>query len=223
MLVSEGSVDRIRMVDTVGSAIPLATKFLIGEMKKIIPDIPIEAHFHNDFGLATANTLAAAECGVEVLSTTMNGLGERSGNTPTEEVAVALKVLYDIDLGINLEKLYSTARFIEKISGIKLQPHKAVVGRNSFAHESGMVVAGILKMPFTGEAYSPEMVGQKRKIIIGKQSGIQTIKYYLEKMKLNASDDQARAIVERVKEIAIKNKRSLTDKEFLGIANDILY
>jgi len=218
LVAKEGTVDRIRLVDTVGSAIPLAIKYLVCEMKKIIKNIPIEIHCHNDFGLATACTLAGAEEGAEFLSTTINGIGERSGNAATEEVLAALKILYGVDLGVKLEKLVEISRLVENISGIKVQQHKAIVGESSFAHESGMVVAGVLKMPFIGEAYKPEIVGQKRKILIGKKSGTQSINAKLKKLNINIdSREILKKILDDVKMNAILKKRALTDNELITI------
>ncbi len=157
------SADRIRLVDTTGAIMPRAIAFLVELMRRTIGDLPMEVHCHNDFGLATATALAAAESGVEVLSTTMNGIGERAGNTATEEVAVALRVLYGVDLGIDLALIYDTSREIQKLSGIRLQPHKALVGDNAFSHESGLIVQGVLENTFVGECISPRLVGQRRR------------------------------------------------------------
>jgi len=218
LVAKEGTVDRIRLVDTVGAAMPLAIKYLVREMKKIVKNIPIEIHCHDDFGLATACTLAGAEEGAEFLSTTINGIGERSGNAATEEVLVALKILYGIDIGVKLEKLVEVSRLVENLSGIKLHQHKSIVGKNSFAHESGMVVAGVLKMPFVGEAYNPEIVGQKRKILIGKKSGTQSINAKLKELNINIdSREILKNILNDVKTYAILKKRALTNNELITI------
>jgi len=207
-LAKEGSVDRIRLVDTVGSAIPEAVAYLVRQMKDFTGGLPVEIHCHNDFGLAVANTIAAVLAGADVVSTTINGIGERSGNTATEEVVAALRILYGIDLGINLERLYETSRLVEEVSGVCLQEHKPVVGRNSFAHESGLVVAGLLNMPFTAEAYSPEIVGQKRRVLLGKQSGKASVEFKLKELGLSATAEQVNNLLLAVKELATKNKGS---------------
>src|SRR5262249_1673434 len=169
-LEKRGTVDRIRLVDTVGCATPDVVRFLVGEVRKAT-EIPLEIHCHNDFGLAVPNTSAAAQMGVESLSLTINGIGERSGNASLEETAVALLVLYGVDVGLDTTKLTSVSRFVEEASRVKLQRHKAIVGKNSFAHESGTVVAGLLKQAFTAEPYAPHLVGQTREIILRKKSG----------------------------------------------------
>jgi isopropylmalate/homocitrate/citramalate synthase len=213
-----GFVDKVRMVDTVGAANPLAIKYLVKRMKAALGVIPIEIHCHNDFGLAVANSLAAVEAGADVISSTINGIGERSGNASTEEIALALKVLYGIDLGINYAVLKETSELVEKLSGVKLQPHKAVVGQNCFSHESGLVVAGLANMIFTAEPYSPEFVGQQRRIVIGKHSGKVSIEMKLKEYGLRYTADVVTAILQKVKEFAIEQKHSLNDEELLKIA-----
>ncbi|NIM45148.1 MAG: hypothetical protein GTN80_05895 [Nitrososphaeria archaeon] len=217
----ESRADRIRLTDTVGSASPEAIKFIIRTMKEISRK-PVEVHCHNDFGLATANTIAALGEGTEVVSGTINGLGERAGNTPIEEVALALRLLYGIDTGLRYEKLYETSKLVEKLSRIKLQANKAVVGDNAFRHESGMVVSGIIVNPYTGEAYDPELVGQNRNIVLGKGSGRHIINYKLKQLGVEASDEEVFKILERVKIEGIKKKWFLTDKEFKNIVDEVV-
>lgn len=217
-IVKAGTADRVRLVDTVGSASPLAIKYLVKKMKAILGEIPLEIHCHDDFGMATACTIAGAEAGAEFLSTTMNGLGERSGNAPTEEVLTALKFLYGIDLGVKLEQLFETSLLVENLSGVKLQQHKSIVGKHAFAHESGMVVAGMLKNSFVAEAYAPEAVGQKRKLLIGKKSGAKSIVNKLEERGLTFSREQVTELLGIVKDYAIEHKRTLTDDEFFNFA-----
>ncbi len=211
------TVDRVRLVDTVGAAHPLAMRYLVRFMKSVIGDLPIEVHCHDDFGMAVANTLAALEAGAEVASVTVNGIGERSGNCPLEEVVTALRILYDVDAGIRLERLKEVSETVQAVSGIRLQPHKAVVGRNSFVHESGMVVAGLLKHPFTAEPYAPEIVGQKRTILIGKKSGAQSVKWKLEQLGHSPTEGQIEECLEQVKRQSLREKRALTDEELSAI------
>ncbi len=220
-LAKHGTVDRVRLVDTTGCATPHVIRFLVAEMKKVA-DIPIEIHCHNDFGLAVANTIAGAEAGAEYLSVTINGIGERAGNAALEETAVALKVLYDIDLGLDLGRLYRLARLVEDRTGVALQRHKAVVGGGAFAHESGMVVAALLKDPFTAEAYVPELVGQKRQIILGKKTGAASVKAKLKEIGLGATPDEVIRLVELVKSEAIRTRRPIDDGAFAKLAAGIV-
>ena len=216
-----GTVDRVRLVDTTGCGTPHIIRFLIGEMKKVA-DIPIEIHCHNDFGLAVANTLAGAEAGAEYVSVTINGIGERAGNASLEETVLALKVLYGIDVGIKTELLYGISQMVEQRSGIALQAHKAVVGRGAFAHESGMAVAGLLKDPFTSESYRPELVGQKRGIVLGKGSGAASIQWKLDELGMTATREQVQGLVEAVKQEAVRTKRPVSDQQFTTHAAAVL-
>lgn len=219
-VAKEGHVDRVRMVDTVGAAGPWAIRYLVTEMKKILKKIPIEVHVHNDLGLATANTLAGLEAGAEAASTTVNGIGERVGNAATEEVVMALRLLYGVDLGIRYEKLFELSRLVERLSGARLQVNKPVVGAGIFTHESGITVDGILEMPFTGELYAPELVGQARRIVIGKKSGKHSVRFKLEEMGLSLPDDQVGMVLARVKEQAVKNKGLVSDEQFRAMVRE---
>ena len=153
--------------------------------------------------------------GAEVLSTTINGLGERSGNTSTEETLMALKLLYGKDLGVDTSRLVEVSKLVEKLSNTPLQNHKPVVGKHSFSHESGMVVAGVLEEPFVAEAYAPELVGAHREILIGKKSGAKSIEAKLDTMGIHIPEEAVRSLLTDVKEMAIREKRSLSDEEFL--------
>ena len=218
-----GNIDRIRLVDTVGAGRPETIKYLARRMKNILGEkVWLEVHCHNDFGLAVACSLAGAMGGADVISTTINGLGERAGNASTEEVLMALRLLYGIDLGVDLTKLVGISELVEKLSNAPIQKHKAVVGKHAFSHESGMVVAGVLEQPFVAEAYAPELVGAHREILIGKKSGAKSIQAKLQQRGLSVSDSDARQLTEDVKNKALKVKRSLTDDEFFALANKYL-
>jgi len=221
-VVASGNGNRIRLVDTTGGILPRAIGFLIDRMRKKIGNLPIEVHCHNDFGLATATTLAAAEAGPDFLSTTMDGLGERAGNTPTEEIVVALRVLYGLDIGILLNRIEGVSLEIERMSKVRLQPQKSIVGRNAFSHESGLVAGRVLSNPFTGESVSPTLVGRIRKIQVGKKSGLATIEAKLEELGLNADVPKARKMLEKVKEASISKKSALSDSEFRKIVKEVL-
>jgi isopropylmalate/homocitrate/citramalate synthase len=213
-----GCVDRIRLVDTVGAGTPETIRYLVGFMAEASGGIPIEVHCHDDFGLATANTIAGALAGAAYLSTTMNGIGERAGNAPLEEVVVALRVLYGIDVGIDLTMLPGLSAEVVARSGVPLQPHKAVVGENAFAHETGMVVAGLLKDPFTAEAYDPGVVGRARSIVLGKKSGRAVVEYKLQLLGFPAEPDLVNAALAEVKRRAIEKGRVISDEEFRELA-----
>lgn len=209
----EHIVDRVRLVDTAGCATPSAIRYLAGKMIAA-GNMPVEVHCHDDLGLATSNTLAGVEAGAEVVSTTINGIGERSGNTPTEEVATALKVLYGVDPGLKLDFLPKVSKVVEKLSRVRLQQHKAVVGKNAFTHESGLIVGGVLELPFTGEPYSPDLIGRKRHIVLGKKSGSRSIEHKLAAANIVLPDAKVDQLLEMVKERSIAQKGLVSDKEF---------
>jgi isopropylmalate/homocitrate/citramalate synthase len=214
------TVDRVRVVDTTGCATPQIIAFLVREMLAAA-DIPIEVHCHNDFGLAVANTIAGAQEGAQFVSVTINGIGERSGNASLEETALALKVLYGVDCGIDFSKILEVSRLVEERSGIKLQAHKPVVGSGAFAHESGTVVAGLLKEPFTAESYVPELVGQRRTVVLGKKSGVASVEAKLRELAIEAPSHCVAGILAEVKAEAIRTKRPVSESQFRAIASRI--
>jgi isopropylmalate/homocitrate/citramalate synthase len=220
-LEQAGTVDRLRVVDTTGCALPAAITYIVSQIREAAPKLPLEIHCHNDFGLACANTLAGIAAGADYASTTINGLGERSGNAATEEVAMALEVLYGISTGLDLTKLTEVSRLVAYLSGVHTQVNKAVVGDSAFRHEAGMVVAGLLQDPFTAESYEPELVGQKRQILLGKKSGMVSIAYKVKEMGLTVPEDRFPEILNRVKQTALNKRRSLTDDEFKALANEL--
>ena len=144
-------------------------------------------------------------------------MGERSGNTSTEELLLALKLLYGKDLGIDLTRLTDVSNLVEKLSNTPLQKHKPVVGRHSFSHESGMVVAGVLEEPFVAEAYAPELVGAHREILIGKKSGAKSLEAKLNENGIHLPEEAVRELLTDVKNQALAVKRSLTDDEFFDL------
>ncbi|MFX0030273.1 MAG: hypothetical protein ACFE8B_13765, partial [Candidatus Hermodarchaeota archaeon] len=164
--IEKGKKHGIKMImlyDTVGACNISAISFLIKQLIPIVNEIPIGIHVHDDFGLGTASTIAAVEQGASYMDLVVNKLGDRAGNTSFEEVIVALEMLYGIDTGIELSKLYELSKYIEHISGVPLPYNKPIVGRNTFIHESELHVMSALEkdkfwMCFT--PYRPEVVGQ---------------------------------------------------------------
>jgi isopropylmalate/homocitrate/citramalate synthase len=211
------AVDRVRIVDTTGCATPQIVGFLVREMRQVT-DIPIEIHCHDDFGLAVANTIAGVQQGAEYVSVTVNGIGERSGNASLEETALALKVLYGVDCGLDMTQFVAVSQLVEELSGIALQAHKAVVGRGAFSHESGMVVAGLLKEPFTAESYVPELVGQKRDVVLGKKSGVASVEAKLKQLGIAMPADKLQGILADIKDEAVKTKRPVGESRLREIA-----
>jgi len=222
-LAKSGTVDRLRVVDTTGCALPAAITYIIGNIREVAPKLPLEIHCHNDFGLACANTLAGIVSGADYASTTINGLGERCGNAATEEVVMALEVLYGVKTGLDLTKLTEISRLVTDLSGVRTQVNKAVVGESAFRHESGMVVAGLLQDPFTAETYQPELVGQRRQILLGKKSGLVSISYKVKELGLSVPEQCFPEMLNRVKSEAVNKRRAITDEEFRQIANAMMH
>ncbi len=220
----EHGADYVSIADTVGILNPRTTYYIVSEIAKTVK-IPICMHCHDDLGMAQANTLAAAEAGAKQLHTTVNGIGERSGNASLEELLVALRVLYGLDR-YDITRLTSLSRIVQSYSGVIMPNNKAVVGENAFAHESGIHVAAVLEEPRTYELYSPEMVGGNRKIIIGKHTGAKALKYITKKMGYELERDEICLLAEKVKRYS-EFKRPVTCDELreliLGLEIEIAY
>ncbi|MGQ9718533.1 MAG: 2-isopropylmalate synthase [Nitrososphaerales archaeon] len=218
--VEEAGADRIDVPDTVGIMMPSRMYQLVGEVKKVVK-LPISLHCHDDFGMAVANTLAGVEAGASRAHVTINGLGERAGNAALEEVVMALHSLYGKKTRINTRLIYETSRLVSELTGIIVQPNKAIVGDNAFGHESGIHTHGVLSMPLTYEPIEPEMVGRKRWIQAGKHAGAHGISATLKDMGWQPTEDQLKEIVNRVKELGDKGK-SVTDSDLSAIARSVM-
>ncbi|HII07772.1 MAG TPA: homoaconitate hydratase [Methanotrichaceae archaeon] len=214
----EYRADYVSIADTVGILNPRTTSYLVSEIKKEV-NIPICMHCHDDLGMALANTLAAAEAGAKQLHTTVNGIGERSGNTPLEELMVALRVHYGVDR-YDTTKLTSLSKLVQSYSGVIMPKNKAVIGENAFAHESGIHVAAVLEEPRTYELYSPEMVGSARRIIIGKHTGARALKYITKKMGYDLKRDEICLLAEKVKRCS-EFKRPISCDELRKLIHDL--
>ena len=224
-VVSETDIDSLTAVDTFGRLHPMATERFVKDLREWA-GVPIEIHVHNDFGLGVANCLAAVKAGAEVVHTNMLGLGERSGGVPTEEMAVALEFLFGIDTGLNLDKLKEVAEVFEDVSGIQVPGHKPVVGKNAFAYEVGIAAMFSYRLfkeglPLGVMPYHPHLVGNEFWIGIGKQSGKYSVLWHLERMGLSASEEVVREMVDRIKAMAILERRMLTEDEFRAIFDDV--
>lgn len=214
--VIDCGVDFINIPDTVGILTPIMTKELISYMKNCFKT-PLSVHFHNDFGLATANTLTAIECGANQAHVTVNGMGERTGNCSLEELAVVLHAAYDINLNLDISQLYSLSDFVGRITGVKMPVNKPIVGDNAFAHESGIHVHGILNNSYTYEPISPELVGHNRKIILGKHTGANALKSKLIEYHIDLNDEQFEKVFSQIKSLGDKGK-CVTDDDLKAIA-----
>ena len=218
--VEEGAADEVVMVDTLGVATPETMFYLTRKLREWV-NVPIMAHCHNDFGMATACTLGSVKAGAEYAHVTLNGLGEKTGNADVSETAIAA-TLYGVPHNIDMKKLYQGAKLAEKLSGIPLSPLKPVVGENVFKRESGVAVAQLITSPPSVEGYSPELVGREREVLLGKKSGKKSVEYKLEQLGLTTTPDQVSDILMKVKELGMKKKGLVSDDEFRGITEEIV-
>ncbi|MEN2983881.1 MAG: homocitrate synthase [Dictyoglomaceae bacterium] len=220
-LAKQAGADRLRFCDTVGILEPFTTYEIV---KKIVDEvgIPVEMHTHNDFGMATANALAGVKAGATYVGVTVNGLGERAGNAALEEVVMALKYIYNVDLDIKTFKLKEICEYVAKASARELPLNKTIVGKNIFAHESGIHADGVLKYPKTYEVFSPEEVGGERQIVIGKHSGTHALIRKFSEYGIQLSEEEAAELLKSVRALAVELKRPLFDKELMYLYQDYL-
>ncbi len=205
---------RIRYADTLGVMEPFGVHKAISVLRSA-SDMEIEMHAHDDLGLATANSLAAALAGATHINTTVNGLGERAGNAPLEEVALGLKKLYAMDTGIDLIRFPALSEKVAAASGRPVPWQKSVVGGGVFTHEAGIHVDGLLKDPDTYQGFDPVEVGRQHKLVVGKHSGAHGIIAAYATMGLNLSQAEARALLPDIRSFSERAKRSPADQELL--------
>ena len=212
--------DRICVCDTVGILTPDSSLDLFSKLNDF--SVPIACHCHNDFGLAVANTLAALKGGASEIHTTINGIGERAGNTSFEECVVSInRLLPQFSTNVKIDQIYDISKLVARSTGVYIQPNKAIVGENAFAHESGIHSDGVIKNSATYEAITPELVGRKRKFIIGKHMGTHGLDNRLKELGLNVDDIQLKQICDDIKELADKGK-TVTDVDLQVIADNVL-
>ncbi|ELS05197.1 homocitrate synthase NifV [Xenococcus sp. PCC 7305] len=216
LAAQDWGASRFRFCDTVGILDPLMTYKKVENLVAKL-DIPVEMHTHNDFGMATANALAGIRAGATSVNTTVNGLGERAGNAALEEVVMALKRIYGINIGIDTQRFQEISKFIVEASGCDVPPWKAIVGDNAFAHESGIHGHGVIQNPATYEPFSPEEVGRQRRLVIGKHSGKHLINNFLQQHDIALSLEETRSLLATVRDLSVELKRSLTADELLNL------
>ncbi len=226
-VVKETKPDGIVLVDTFGVATPLTVYHVFSEFRKMFPDINLEFHCHNEFGWATGAALSAIAAGADGVHSAINGLGERTGNLSTEETAVALEVLFGVKCGVKLEKLADICKLVADVSGLPLSANKPVMGERLFWAESGVVTDVFTKLAQHGvkpamTPYIPEIVGREpTEYVIGKGSGSATIRFYLNKHGIAATDEQINSMVSAVKSLAYEKKGLVSEEELLEIARGV--
>ena len=224
--VIEAGAKTINIPDTVGYRFPTEMGAMIKELVDYFPkDVIFSVHCHNDLGLASANSLYSVLNGARQVECTINGIGERAGNAALEEIVMAIKVRRDlfegIDTRINTKEIYPTSRLVSSVTGIEPQPNKAIVGRNAFAHESGIHQDGVLKHKETYEIMGAEDIGLdvKDTIVLGKHSGRHAFKKKLEALGFNVDEEQLNEVFEKFKKLADK-KKDIYDEDIIAIMND---
>lgn len=218
-VVSDGKPDSVAVIDTTGCCLPAGMFQLVTKVREIVGGLPLEVHTHNDFGLAVANTLAAMEAGAEVLHGCLTGLGERTGNAPLEEIAVAVSLLYGVDHNLKHEMFYQTAQMIREKAKIPIPPNKPLLGAHCFAREIGIGIEMLRKAPQAVFAVEPEYVGTESSALLGKKSGKGSISMKLNELGLKVDLDESAQtkLLDEIKSLSIKKKGLITDEEFKSL------
>jgi 2-isopropylmalate synthase len=224
--VIKAGATTVNIPDTVGYAIPSEFGRLIKSIKDNVPNIDkcvLSVHCHNDLGLGVANSVAALQNGARQIECTINGLGERAGNASLEEIVMAIKTrkdIFNLDTDIKTPELYKTSRLVSRLTGIVVQPNKAIVGANAFSHESGIHQDGILKQRMTYEIIEPSDVGvEKTKLVLGKHSGRHAFRERLGKLGFRIAERELNRTFEEFKKLADK-KKEIFDEDIIAIVED---
>ena len=212
-IMNESPPDSVGVVDTTGCITPSAYKHLIKKVRQIT-GLPVEAHTHNDLGMAVANEMAAVEAGVGVLHTCVNGMGERTGNAALEEVVVALRTMYGYDLGLRYDLLTKLSNTVERLTGFQLAPNKPITGSGNFVRESGIGIDMVYQHPLAMFSLNPAFVGQKPQAVLGKKSGAASIRMKLDELGLEATAEEMEKLLKEVKALGMKKKALVSDSEF---------
>jgi isopropylmalate/homocitrate/citramalate synthase len=227
---ANAGASRLGLADSVGFIRPLSMRYFMSHIRDGLPDairkkVPLSIHCHNDFGLASANTLAAMEEGVAYLHTCIAGFGERAGIAPFEEVVTAAELLYNIDTGIDLGKIYRVAQSAEKAFALPIQFHKPIIGENIFTHEVEEEVEEMMSQPLVFEPFPPEIVGRETMIFIGRNTGQTLIQKLLENAGIRASPRQMDELFRRIKgpqESLDKGEAQMTYYQVKKLMKDLL-
>jgi 2-isopropylmalate synthase len=224
--VIEAGARVVNLPDTVGYAVPEDFGLFIADMVSRVPNVDeaiISVHCHNDLGMAVANSLAGVINGARQIECAVNGIGERAGNASLEEIIMALytrKHFYQMETNVNYQEIYRTSRLVSSMTGMLIQPNKAIVGNNAFAHEAGIHQDGVLKNRSTYEIMSPELVGvYKSNLVLGKHSGRHAFKERLQELGYTLDDEALDKAFAGFKEIADK-KKDINDDDLEALVKD---
>ena len=217
----------VNIPDTVGYAIPEQFAELIADIRRNVPNIAdarLAVHCHNDLGLAVANSLAAVRAGADQVECTVNGIGERAGNTSLEEIVMALhtrREFFQAETAIDTTKIYATSRCVSTVTGSRVQANKAIVGENAFAHEAGIHQHGVLANPLTYEIMTPESIGLPRnKMVLGKHSGRHAFESRLKELGFHIGDARLNDLFAKFKDLADR-KKTVSDADLEALAHDV--
>lgn len=203
----QAGAHRIRFADTLGILDPFMTQQKISSLVRRT-DLEIEMHAHDDYGLATANTMAAVMAGATHINTTVNGLGERAGNAPLEELVLGLEHIHDIPMGIDIEALPAVSRYVEVASGRQVSWQKSIVGEGVFMHEAGIHVDGLMKDKRNYQALNPELLGREHSFVLGKHSGSSMVKRVYKEIGVMVDDWQSKVLLQKVRHYSTLHKKS---------------
>ncbi len=215
----EAGAREVVVVDTLGIASPEAVADLVGKTVEWVgPDVPVHFHGHNDFGLATASAVAAVGAGARWIQGTINGMGERAGNANLGEVALTLRALYGVESNLRLDRIRAVAASVQALSGYALEPWKPVTGETLFRRESG-AVASQFHDPPSIEPYSSTLVAAERGIVLGKKSGLDSIRIKAEELGVDVPEAARVELLAKVKELGTRKRGLVTDEEFRELAD----
>ena len=225
-VATQGHMDALALVDTFGVLSPHAVRYFVRHTRERIKK-PLETHFHMDFGMGVANTVIAVSEGAEVIHSTISGIGERAGNAPTEDTLLALLTMYGIDTGIKTERLTKLSQYVRKIANLAMPSNRPIVGDTLFDIESGIIASwykNAAKDHFLEVfPFHPKLVGQRMpRVVLGKNSGLDSIRMHLDRISVKATDDQVAEILARVKAASLKKKGLVDDREFRRIVKQVV-
>jgi isopropylmalate/homocitrate/citramalate synthase len=212
----EAGAQEVVVVDTLGIASPQAVTDLVGRTLQWVDGAPVHFHGHNDFGLATANAAAAVAAGATWVQGTINGMGERAGNANLGEVALTLRALYGVETNLRLDRIREVSTRVRELSGYELEPWKPVTGDTLFRRESGAVASQFHDPPAI-EPYSSELVRAQRSVVLGKKSGIDSIRIKADELGLDLPEEKRAEVLARVKELGARKRDLVSDDEFRDI------
>jgi isopropylmalate/homocitrate/citramalate synthase len=224
-VATDGHVDAVGLVDTFGVLSPHGVQLFVRRTRERM-GVPLETHFHMDFGLGVANTLIAVAEGVDVIQTTMTGIGERAGNTPMEETVLALLTMYGVETGIDTTRFFELSKLVMGLAGVAQPSNRPVVGEQLFNVESGIITTWVRNVGdqlTESFPYRPELVGQPApSLVLGKGSGLDSVAAALERLGRSATPEQIERILSEVKERSLADKGLLDDDQFLEIVDRVV-